>query len=255
MRDAQRPLIGVTCGVMGGTTAPKAGVGLRYTEAIEAAGGLPVLIPPVNRLTLEHLLPHLHGIVLTGGGDVDPRAYGEEPVPQVTNVEPARDETELALAREALRRRIPVLGVCRGLQVINVAAGGTLIQHLTPQRRTDVRHNQTAPRSQPTHRVTLWAGSKLARICEAEQLWVNSFHHQAVKDVAPGLRASAWAPDGVVEAIESDDNDGFVVGVQWHPEELWATHTPSFALFQHLVSEARNASQASRGGSFSFRRR
>src|SRR5690606_16225680 len=150
-----RPLIDITCGVQIQGPIARAGGSIRYAEAILAAGGLPVYVPPMAQDAALALLERLDGLLVTGGGDLDPGTYGEKPLKQVSYVEPARDETELALAREAMRTGMATLGICRGLQVINVAAGGTLIQDLPTQRRSDVRHQQTAARFQSTHSVAL----------------------------------------------------------------------------------------------------
>lgn len=243
MQKEGRPLIGITCGVSTVGFVPRAAGGMRYAEAIQAAGGTPVFVPPMTPAAAAGLLSRLDGLLLAGGGDIDPMLYGERPVRQVAQVEPARDATELLLAREAIKAGMPVLGVCRGLQVINVALGGTLIQDLPTQRRSDIRHAQQAPRHQSTHTVTLEPGSVLGAISQEEELSVNSFHHQAVRELGAGLRACAWAPDGVVEGLEGEGG-GFLVAVQWHPEELWESHPPSQRLFERFVQEARRPAGA-----------
>ncbi|MBX6395573.1 MAG: gamma-glutamyl-gamma-aminobutyrate hydrolase family protein, partial [Alicyclobacillaceae bacterium] len=175
--------------------------------------------------------------MLTGGVDVDPAFFGEEPSRGLGEVCPQRDTFEMALVEEAFLRNVPVLAICRGMQVMNVVAGGTLIQDLGSQGRGNLQHRQKAPRWHGSHRIEVVPGSKLAAILGAEELRVNSFHHQAVKDVAPGMQVSATSSDGVVEAIESSLHR-FAVGVQWHPENMWRRDPVQFRLFEALVRAA-----------------
>ncbi|HEX6547840.1 MAG TPA: gamma-glutamyl-gamma-aminobutyrate hydrolase family protein [Candidatus Dormibacteraeota bacterium] len=175
-----------------------------YLDALARAGAEPVLLETPN-------LEGFDGLLLTGGKDIDPAHYGEAPDP-TTEVDPPRDQFEIPLVEEAISRGLPIFGICRGVQLLNVALGGSLFQ--------DLPHHPPTPkelRSQPAHPVRIAPDGKLAAIV-GERLEVNSLHHQAVKDVAPGLRAVAWAEDGTVEALESPDHP--VLGVQWHPEEM-----------------------------------
>jgi putative glutamine amidotransferase len=223
------PLIGVTTSELrasamattrsqGEPAHPEMALGMTYLRTLDAAGALPVVLPPVIA-DVEALLDRLDGVVLSGGPDLDPAAYGaRDRHPQLGPTAPALDAFELALARAALERGMPILAVCRGAQALNVACGGTLHQHIAG-------HRQTAPAGEPTHDVELSAGSRVARIAGARTLAVNSFHHQAVDRLGEGLRIVGTAPDGTVEAIEGP---GFVLGVQWHAETLPA-HLPLFA--------------------------
>jgi gamma-glutamyl-gamma-aminobutyrate hydrolase PuuD len=188
-----------------------------YVEAVVRAGGLPFLLPIQEPEVAADILANLDGLLVIGGADVDPWCYGEEPVPEVYGVDPGRDVWEVALVAAAISARLPVLGVCRGEQVINVTYGGSLVQHLP--RVTDEPHRLRGREREQAHPVGIDPDSTLAAIVGDEPLGVNTLHHQAVAEVGPGLRAVAWAPDGVIEAIE-DAGGRPVVGVQWHPESL-----------------------------------
>jgi len=209
-----------------------------YAAAVEAAGGIPVILPVLAPEKAPEVLEHLQGLLLSGGVDLDPSHYGEDPLPGLGKVTPERDAFELALARRALAAGVPVLGICRGVQVLNVAAGGTLFQDLGSQLEKVLKHRQEAPRWHESHAVRLDPSSRMAAILGVTEARVNSFHHQAVRVVAPGLRAVAWAPDGVIEAVESVDG-GFALGVQWHPEEMWDRYPLHLKPFSALVEAAR----------------
>jgi len=206
----------------------------RYADRVSAAGGIPVLLPPVPGI--EDALARLDGLMLSGGGDIDPSRYRAEPAPQVTSVREERDTAEFALFAAAMSRHLPVLGICRGLQVINVARGGSLHQHLPDV----VGHDGHAPVAGAfgTHAVHVAPDSRLVGILGREEvdapIAAPTHHHQAVDRLGEGLVATAWAEDGTVEAFELDAEGSFVVAVQWHPE---AGDDPS--LFRALVTEAR----------------
>jgi putative glutamine amidotransferase len=212
-------------------------LGLRYASAIEAAGGVPVVIPPVEAGALDCLLETLDGLCISGGPDLDPEQYGAKPHPRLGPTEPDLDHFELMVARAADRRRLPVLGICRGAQALNVARGGTLHQHLPDI--SDEEHRQDLPGDRPTHWITIERGSRLAAAMGRSRTRVNSFHHQGVDRLGRRLRSVASAPDGVVEGIEAVDRD-FLVGVQWHAECL-ADRRDQAALFRALVDAARAA--------------
>jgi putative glutamine amidotransferase len=214
-------------------------VNAAYLRAVQQAGGVPVLLPPpLDPAARDALLGRLDGVLLTGGGDVAPARFGEAPHPTVTEVSEARDALEVHLVQEALGRRWPVLAICRGLQVLNVALGGSLHQDIADDIDTNIGHAQKERRDEPTHEVRVAADSRLHAIVGAPELHVNSFHHQALKALGRGLRAVAWAPDGVVEGAELE-GEGFVVGVQWHPEDLVGRDPAARALFAALVDAAR----------------
>ncbi len=211
-----------------------------YCEAVRRAGAIPLLIPPQPE-NAEEVLERIDGLLLAGGFDCDPGLYGEERHPTVETMDLRRQENDLALAEAARRVGVPALGICLGLQVMNVAAGGTLIQDIDSQHDTEIRH-ASEPENRARHDVIVEQGTHLAGVVPAAELNVNSSHHQAVKTVGEGLRVTAHAPDGIVEGIE-DPRHPFYLGVQWHPEDT-AGHDPAQqALFAQLVA----AAEAERG--------
>ncbi|HET9152723.1 MAG TPA: gamma-glutamyl-gamma-aminobutyrate hydrolase family protein [Solirubrobacterales bacterium] len=217
-------------------------LGLTYLRAIEAAGGMPMVIPPLPEEMIEPLLDRLDGICLSGGPDIDPLAYGAEPHPHLGPTEPDLDRFELTAARCADARELPVLSICRGTQALNVARGGSLHQHL-PDVTQAVVHRQQAPGTETSHPIEIEPGSRLAAALEddevevADKLDVNSFHHQAIDRLGEGLEVVARAPDGTIEAVE-DPEHPFTIGVQWHAETL--VHRPyEAALFRHFVEARR----------------
>ena len=210
-----------------------------YESSIARVGGTVRPLDP-RMADAESALNGLDGLILTGGGDVDPRLYGEQPHLTFTAAEPGRDQFELALVRAALDRGLPLLAICRGVQVLNVAAGGSLVQDIATEVPGALVHQADGTPSAIAHEVWVATGSKLAALMgdriEGDALMVNSRHHQAVKKLAPGFVATATAPDGVIEAIERPDLP-FCVGVQWHPENFWRTGEFR-ALFEGLVQVA-----------------
>jgi putative glutamine amidotransferase len=234
------PLIGLTTSVLSGRPPERAALNAAYVTAVQGAGGVPVLLPPhLDTAAREALWERLDGLVLTGGGDVDPALFGEAPHPAVSDVSAARDALELWLARRAVEEGLPLLAICRGIQVLNVALGGSLWQDVPSQVPGALVHHQSAPRNEPTHTVKLLGeGTRLHAASGARELRVNSFHHQAVKRLGQGLREVAWAEDGLIEGVELPDHP-FAVGVQWHPEDL-VDHDPAArGLFAALAEAAR----------------
>jgi putative glutamine amidotransferase len=209
-----------------------------YLTSLERAGGTPrVIDPAVDRV--PDVLEECDGVLLTGGADVDPVHYGADERHPTLKLDAARDAFEIVLAREALARDMPLLAICRGVQLLNVAAGGTLVQDIPTHRPSDLIHGQRQPVTSTPHTVHIQPGSALARLIGAAsdgQIPVNSRHHQAVDRVAPGFVVSAVAPDGIVEAIERPGAN-FCVGVQWHPENFWETGEFS-TMFDGLVKAA-----------------
>ncbi|MBA3748295.1 MAG: gamma-glutamyl-gamma-aminobutyrate hydrolase family protein [Solirubrobacterales bacterium] len=197
-------------------------LGLTYPEAIRRAGAVPVIIPPLDTDSIEPLLDGLCGLCLSGGPDLHPTVYGAPPHPALGPTEPHLDLFEVALLRAAEARDLPVLAICRGLQVLNVARGGTLVQDLPSERPSNIVHRQVLPGRVPTHDVALESGSLVATAIGVVATRVNSFHHQAVEVLGNGLRVVGWAPDGVIEALEATDRT-FTLAVQWHAESMVQT--------------------------------
>ncbi|HEX6251681.1 MAG TPA: gamma-glutamyl-gamma-aminobutyrate hydrolase family protein [Gemmatimonadaceae bacterium] len=197
-----------------------------YVAALENAGLVPLIVPPLTRVeNAAELMSLAGGLLLSGGGDLDPALYGEPLHPSANPPEADRDATELALIAAARERNTPVLAICRGIQAVNVALGGSLVQDIPSQLPSALAHNAEGQRAVRTHEVAVQPGSRLARILGATQIAVNSLHHQSVGRLAPGLLATAHSPDGVVEGVEAQD-DWWLVGVQWHPEEMSESEEP-----------------------------
>jgi putative glutamine amidotransferase len=242
-----RPLIGVTTSEVrrkqraqplpeGDRPQPEIVLGVVYARAIEEAGGVPVVLPPLHDADVSPLVDHLAGLCLSGGPDVDPAFYGADRHAKLGPVEPELDAFELAVVRRADALGLPILGICRGCQVLNVARGGTLHQHVPDIVDGSIEHRQKESGRQTTHDIRIEPGSRLADIVGPGDLPVNAFHHQAVDELGRDLRAVAWAPDGIIEAIEGH-GDALYLGVQWHVETL--THLPRhLALFEALVDAA-----------------
>ena len=263
-----RPVIGVTVSEIrqkehvqnvlhGEPTHTEMTLGLSYMRAVEMAGGLPVALPPLNTESVDALLDHLSGLLLTGGPDLDPSTYGAAPHPELGPIDPVVDAFELALCRDAYRRRMPILGICRGAQLLNVARQGTLHQHLPEFTDGSIEHRQKQPGTQTSHEVRVAPDSSLAQTTGGGPVKVNSFHHQAIDRIGLDLRAVAWSRDGLIEAIEDQDRrhqDGrFVLGVQWHAETLIAD-AEQLSLFKRLVDAAAHAGKAAPRERFGQRR-
>jgi len=212
-----------------------------YSEAIEAAGGTPVhisLIP--NPDYISSVMDDLDGVLLPGSdSDIDPLRYGTEPHPNLGSVHQVKDETDLLVLDEIEKRRLPLFAICFGMQALNVSRGGTLIQDIPAQLPGAIKHQQGAPRDRPSHAITLDKTSVLLSLAAAEQVLVNSHHHQAVEKVGRNLVATAWTSDGLIEAVEDSRPDRFAFGVQWHPELGWQRDRLSQALFERFIAEAK----------------
>jgi len=240
MRAHRFPLIGVTTSVTVDKYPERAYVNAAYLTAVQQAGGVPVLLTPQLDRGARELFDQLDGLMLTGGGDIDPARFGEAPHPSVAEVSGARDTLELELTERAVRQELPLLAICRGIQVLNVALGGTLYQDIPSDPGSPIDHSQKERRDRPTHAVkVLGEGTRLGRILGTLELEVNSFHHQAVKRLGRGLREIAWASDGIIEGVELPGADGFVVGVQWHPEDLVEHDPVARSLFAAFVDAAK----------------
>jgi putative glutamine amidotransferase len=209
-----------------------------YVRSVDRAGGMPLVLAPVGADRVGDMLDRVRALVLTGGSDVDPGFYGATPHPRLGRVFPERDAFEIALTREALRRDLPILGICRGHQVLNVATGGTLIQDIPSEVVGAADHDPERERWETAHDVRILPGTRLRDILKRDKVAVNSFHHQAVDEVGQGLAVSAWSQgDRVIEGIEMPGR--FVVGVQWHPEGFWNQSEGFQPLFDAVVAAAR----------------
>lgn len=243
---AKVPVIGIS----GYTDGSKNVIGTTYTNAVINAGGAPVVIPlNANDQVIETIVASIDGLIMTGGADFDPlKYYNEEPIPELGDVQPSRDEFDVKLVRAAVKRGIPVLGICRGEQLMAVAFGGSLWQDIPAQiPESYIKHRQGGtPGSYGTHSITIEKGSWLAKALGSQKAVVNTFHHQAIKDVPQGFKVVAKSPDGIVEAIERveplknyPDGGGKIFGTQFHPEVLVTGSDKSFrGVFKMLVEEA-----------------
>ncbi|MEP7000365.1 MAG: gamma-glutamyl-gamma-aminobutyrate hydrolase family protein [bacterium] len=194
-----------------------------YTDSLHSAHLRPFILPVLTPAAADVMLDGMDGLVLTGGEDIDPGHYGESAHPALGDIHAGRDSFELALMRSAMARRLPTLAICRGIQIANVALGGTLVQDIPSERPGAIEHEGQWPRDSRVHGVQVDARSRLALALGAAELRVNSFHHQAVGTLAPGLTAVAHSSDGVIEGVESTADNWWMLGVQWHPEELTST--------------------------------
>lgn len=231
-----KPIIGIGTDVQSPSgERERAFVYLTYVEALRRAGAIPVLIPPQPENAAE-LVNELDGVLLAGGFDCDPSLYGEDPHPTVEPMDTRRQMNDVTLAKAARDHGIPVLGICLGVQVMNVAAGGSLVQDIASQVETEIEH-ASEPEDRARHEVIVEGGTTLSNILGERELTVNSSHHQAIGRIGEGLRVTAHAPDGVIEGLE-DPRHPFYLGVQWHPEDMGGENSAS-SLFGAFVDAAR----------------
>jgi putative glutamine amidotransferase len=250
------PLIGITCSRVTGGAWGLYSLGhfmdytfTEYSEAIRHCGGAPVLIPAAQTTeTIETILGRVEGLILSGGPDIHPRAYGEQPIEGLGEVDEGLDRMELEAARMALRKDIPLLAICRGIQTLNVALGGTLYQDIPRQVQGAINHAQKADKAVSTHSVRIEGKTLLHRVILRKEIWVNSKHHQAIKDVASPLIVSARSGDGMIEAVEAPSKK-FALGVQWHPEGTWNVSADSKRLFRAFVQAASKGPGKKKEGS------
>ncbi len=242
--ESHRPIIGCTTyrkHILQDNPIDIYGLMPSYIEAVKAAGGVPILIPLGYDLdSLSAIVDRIDGLLIPGGGDVDPSAYnGGHLHPTMYGIDPQRDETEISLLRLAIRESIPFLAICRGIQVLNVALGGTLWADITSEIPGAIVHDNpdSLPRNHLSHTVRANPGSLVGRLMGRSEFWVNSLHHQAIRDLAPELSTTAEAPDGLIEAVEITGHP-HALGVQWHPELLIHDDPTMRALFGGLVEAA-----------------
>jgi putative glutamine amidotransferase len=239
-----RPVIGIPCQGNLRSRYRRFCSGQSYCRAVQSAGGTPILLPLLDDEAVRDAYLRLDGLLLAGGGDVAPRHYGEVRRAKLISVDPPRDRVELWLARQATVDDLPLFAICRGIQVLNVAMGGTLYQDIATQLPHALRHSfpNHRPRNYLGHEVLIKSGTHLADLLGVRSLGVNSFHHQAIKGLAESLQVTATAPDGVIEAVQASDKR-FVVAVQWHPEELIEDDPGMRRLFEAFVSESQRTAQ------------
>lgn len=212
-----------------------------YVKAVSQRGGLPFLLPSLDPSRAEDVYNACDGFLFSGGVDVDPSYFGEEPQRGLGEIDPRRDAFEIALARLVLKGKKPALAICRGIQIINAASGGTIYQDI--KEITTLCHKQQAPRYHLSHSVNIAEDSRLYRILKNKAMRVNSFHHQAVNSVGKGLRACGWSKDGLIEAVEIQDREQWIFGVQWHPECYFAADSMAQNLFESFVEEVNSRKQ------------
>lgn len=239
MSNSATTLVAVTMGTRNGRPS----INAPYLASLEAAGLAPVLLSPgMGESVLRSLLGACSGLVLTGGGDIDPACYEQPAHESLSGVSLERDLMEIAAFVAASERNLPVLAICRGMQLVNVALGGTLHQHIPDAFGVTVNHQQTpvAQRDEATHVVAVEEGCGLASILGSASIRVNSMHHQALDRIGAGLRPVGWSPgDGVIEAVKAEDSDRWLFGVQWHPEELTTRHEHARRLFGAFADKVR----------------
>lgn len=234
------PIIGITTSAERTEKGvDRAFVNAAYIRAIQRAGGVPLLLTPFHSVASLAQL-RVDGVLLTGGGDIDPVRFAEPRHAKTDLISAERDELELdRVTRQAIDSGLPLLAICRGLQVVNVALNGTLHQHVPDVFGEEIAHAQVGARSYASHEVAIAPNTLLAELSGGERLRVNSFHHQAIKDLGDGLRPIAWSDDKVVEAVDLPGARGFMLAVQWHPEELAENDPAAARLFTTLVHHAR----------------
>jgi putative glutamine amidotransferase len=231
-----RPIIGITASIEGSSIQ----VNRDNSDAVYQSGGLPLVIPYTTDLTvLQQTIGLIDGLLLSGGGDINPMLFGEEPHRRLGSINQERDDLEISLIRLMLDENKPILGICRGSQILNIAAGGNMYQDIYAQLDGEIlQHSQQASREHTSHYVHIKPGTKLHELLGHSKIKVNSFHHQAVKDMAPGFHVSGIASDGVIEAFESSQHN-FVFGIQWHPENLYRVDKLARCLFHSFIAACR----------------
>ena len=235
-----RPLVLISSGTVNvdlGLRRESVFTGRNYAMAVQAEGGLPLVAPVLDPATAEDAMARADALLLSGGADIDPARFGQAPQPDLGVVDPERDAFEIALYRAARAAGKPVFGVCRGIQLINVAEGGSLHQHV-PALGRGVQHSQADRGGLPHHRVALAEGSKVRAAFGADAVFVNSYHHQALDRLGDGLHAVAHTQDGLIEGVEAQGG-AWLLAVQWHPEMSYATHADQRAPFRAFLDAAR----------------
>lgn len=235
-----KPIIGVSSNL----TELVLSVPTDNIHAVTRFGGVPIVLPNMEKEGIDSIANLIDGLLLTGGGDIDPTLFGEEPHRSLGSIVPERDEFEIELIKKMLEQNKPILGICRGAQIMSIASGGDMYQDIYGQIETPlIQHDQRAPRTHASHYVQLAKGTVLQHLIGKDRIKVNSFHHQAVRNIPEGYQVSGIASDGIIEAFESQ-NHSFVMGLQWHPECLITKNDPpSVAIFQGFMEACKNSSK------------
>lgn len=237
--ERKKPIIGLTSSFEHTETTERVFLPLSYFQSIRHFGGIPLLLPVyATQEELEYLLDQCDGVILTGGDDIDPSLYGEEKLNDTVEIAPERDSQEGKVIDLAMARNLPILGICRGIQMLNVHLGGSLYQDIPAQIPSEVAHRMEKPYHRASHECRLVPGTPMYALCGREVVGVNSHHHQAVKDPAPSLRVMGRAEDGIIEALY-DPEKPFVWAVQWHPERIWDIEDGSAKLFEAFIEACR----------------
>lgn len=232
----EKPIIGITSSVTEHNSIPSVHLHQKYVEAVSEAGGVPLVIPLGSKEKIKAWVSICDGLILSGGEDVDPHSYGAHPDPALRKTKAARDQTEIQLVQEAVKERKPIFGICRGITMMNAALGGTVLQDIEALHDQPINHYQKAARPEATHDVLIDQDSRLYDYLKKKKIRVNSMHHQAIDKLAPTLKKIGQAPDGIIEAVqETEEAPSYLLGVQWHPEEMAKVDSLMGSLFEHFI--------------------
>jgi putative glutamine amidotransferase len=232
-----KPIIGITSTVVNHNQIRSINLHEKFIRAVINGGGVPIVIPIAKDELAEEWVSVCDGIILSNGEDVDPHSYGAVPDPKIQKTYGRRDQLEIAIVRQALNYNRPILGICRGITMLNVALGGTVIQDIEKFNLTALNHYQQAERSEPTHEVSISESSRLYKMINAKNIRVNSMHHQSIDQLSTDLKQVAMAPDGVIEAVEGVRKHPFLLGIQWHPEEMATEDVRMQQIFTDFIAE------------------
>ncbi|OIJ22069.1 gamma-glutamyl-gamma-aminobutyrate hydrolase [Anaerobacillus alkalidiazotrophicus] len=240
MSRKNKPIIGITSSIENHNNIPCVQLHEKYIRSVLHGGGIPIVIPIGPQELVEVYISMCDGIILSSGEDVDPQFFNENPILQLQKTNSKRDKFEIELIKKALNEKKPILAICRGITILNVALGGSVIQDIATVNPKAIKHFQLAERSEPTHDLHLDNNSWLYQIFKTSKIRVNSMHHQAIDVLASSLKKVATSPDGFIEAVEGVDESHFVLGVQWHPEEMATVDPNMVQLFKDFISKCRS---------------